>query len=95
MMTDGFSKEMVPPKAFARMYTHAAMKPLPAVISHHESGIIYIDRYELRLCPLLNMDVDGYTKMHTAGHITDERYQFGLELNRQLKELERMEYGWL
>ena len=69
-------------------------RPLPAVISHPKSGIAYIDRYELRYCPILGMGIDGYTKTHADGHISDEDYQFGLELNKQLKELERMEYDW-
>ena len=69
-------------------------RPLPAVISHPKSGIVYIDRYELRHCPILGMGIDGYTKTHAGGYISDEDYQFGLELNKQLKELERMEYDW-
>lgn len=88
MINDGvLTKDMV-------LIQRVISKPLPAVISHPKNGIAYIDRYELKHCPLLGMNIDGYTKLHTGGHISDKDYQFGLELNKQLKELERMEYDW-
>lgn len=84
--------ETISLQAVARMYVRMSEKALPAVISRPKSGIVYIDRYELRFAPLLNMDVDRCTELHANGTISDERHKLCLELNERLKELERMEY---
>lgn len=85
-------KTVVGTRSVPQKMIHWLTESLPAVFSDSTGEIMYVDRYEIKLRPFLSlgkMPVDKYLKLHKDGCIPEEKFRFGLELNKKLKEIER------
>lgn len=87
-------KNKVSFEKFKRIYLSVTEREPSAVIYHPDikGGVLYIDRYEIKMRPLFNADTKRLAKMYSDGFISLEWLERGIQLHKALEEFERGRY---